>query len=912
MVKNRKVNNGWLVCDSCHGAGYIEGIPCATCHGHGVGWFGASHWLFVDWSSSWLAIGQKQLGRRILLILDLALYLAALSGWIVLVWQVGQASNWFIDWTQIGQAAWWLTPTWPKRWFAWSFLFTLAAIYRLIRNTQAIKLPRLDVDEQLLPPADWLAVFQLPRKRLLNLINQLPTEVMLSLERALLSSAGHGHSQITAEQWFQVLLADPVVKSLLFRLNLDGKAIADKLGKHQTKDKAKVQSISLSVEVRSAIIQGVASAWSLGEVPLTVDFLAPLIKQSQLIKEIIYDTGAKEDKFSDVANWFHINRRLAKTYLQIRDSAQFKPGSNMDRAYTAVATPFLNQYSYDLTLAAKNNQLSLCVARTTELSQILEAWSAGRMGVVLVGPEGVGKKSLAYGLAQLMVAEDVPVFLQDKRLVEVDLATLLGGSGPEEAQGKLARIISEVNQAGNIILFIDGIEKIAGLSSGQEQSLDLSDILANALQRGALRCLTTVDQADYQEHLAKRSIGANLAKIDIAEPDNQQMMTIAESWASYWERRLGVIFTYAALETAKLASQRYASDPAQPARFLNVLEASARQAAKQGAPRLVSDEVVRAYASQAFGVPMQQVGQQESELLLNLEETIHQRLIGQEEAVDMVAASLRRARVELRDISKPIANFLFLGPTGVGKTELAKTLAEVYFGDENSMIRLDMSEYQQPDSVNKMIGGNGEAGYLTEAVRQKPFSLVLLDELEKAHPDILNLFLQVFDDGRLTDAQGRTIDFSNTIIIATSNAGALYIREQVKAGADLGAIRQWVMDNELVKVMRPELINRFDGVVVFRPLNIEDMQAIARLQLNKIGRQLADKNINFQVSDQGLIYLAKAGFDPEYGARPLKRLLQDTINNTLAENLLAKTLKRRDTVLINEQGQVEIVSAAAL
>ena len=223
-----------------------------------------------------------------------------------------------------------------------------------------------------------------------------------------------------------------------------------------------------------------------------------------------------------------------------------------------------------------------------------------------------------------------------------------------------------------------------------------------------------------------------------------------------------------------------------------------------------------------------------------------------------------------------------------------------------------MSEYQRPDSVNKMIGGNGETGYLTEAVRRKPFSLVLLDELEKAHPDILNLFLQVFDDGRLTDAQGRTIDFSNTIIIATSNAGALYIREQVKAGADLGAIRQWVMDNELVKVMRPELINRFDGVIVFRPLNIEDMQAIARLQLNKIGRQLADKNINFQVSDRGLVYLAKAGFDPEYGARPLKRLLQDTINNTLAENLLAKTLRRRDTVLINEQGQVEIVSAAAL
>lgn len=912
MVKNRKINNGWLICEACQGSGYTEGRNCPTCHGQGVGWFGAGHWLFIDWAFSWPVIWQKQLSRRILLVLDLLLYLAAISGWLILIWQIGQATAWFIDWSSLSQAAWWLRPIWPLRWFAWSLFFALIAIYRLIRSNRSIKLPRLEIDEQLLSPTDWPAVFQLPKKCLINLADQVPEEVIFSLEKSLLAASKSGLSQITAEQWFQVLLTDSLVKSLLFRLNLDGVAISEKLARHQVKNQIHTQSISLSSEVRSALIQGVASAWSLGEIPLTVDFLAPLIKQSQLIKEIIYDTGAKEDKFSDVANWFHINRRLAKTYLQIRDSAQFKPGSNMDRAYTAVATPFLNQYSYDLTLAAKNNQLPLCVARQTELGQILEAWSAGRMGVVLVGPEGVGKKSLVYGLAQLMVAENVPTFLQDKRLVEVDLATLLGGSGPEEAQARLAQIISEVNQAGNIILFIDGIEKIAGLSSGQEQSLDLSDILANALQRGALRCLTTVDQADYREYLAKRAIGANLAKIDIVEPDNQQIMTIAQSWASYWERRMGVIFTYAALDTAKLASQRYASEPAQPARFLSVLEASARQAAKLPPPRLVSDEVVRDYASQAFGVPMQQVGQQESELLLNLEETIHQRLIGQEEAVDMVAASLRRARVELRDISKPIANFLFLGPTGVGKTELAKTLAEVYFGDEGSMIRLDMSEYQQPDSVNKMIGGNGETGYLTEAVRQKPFSLVLLDELEKAHPDILNLFLQVFDDGRLTDAQGRTIDFSNTIIIATSNAGALYIREQVKSGADLSTIRQWVMDNELVKVMRPELINRFDGVIVFRPLNIEDMQAIARLQLNKIGRQLADKNINFQVSDQGLVYLAKAGFDPEYGARPLKRLLQDTINNTLAENLLAKTLKRRDTVLINEQGQVEIVSAAAL
>ncbi len=910
MAKSRNDNN-WLTCPHCGGHGLVNGEKCNHCNSQGIGWLSAGWWFYAKWSDSLSLVQQKRLVKKLFLLFDLVIYLIVFSGWLFFAWRFGQETNWFSDLSRVVQISFWITPTEIIRYLVWTIVASLFLVYRLSRQVSKVKIPDFNQEVDDLIIGNWNNVKNLPPKQKVNVIEYLPETVIDKLGQATVIASSLKADLVSADHFFLALLDDSKVKQAFFRLGLEIKEIADKVKKNQAIGQAK-KVIGLSTEVQTALIQGAATAWSSNEAPLITDFLAPAARNSQVAKEVVYEAGIKEDSLASMSEWLHINQRLAKQYRQIRDMAQFKPASNMDRAYTAVATPFLNQFAHDLTAAAKNNQLPLCVARHLELNQIIEAWSAGRMGVVLVGSEGVGKKSVVYGLAQLMVAENVPSFLQDKRLVEIDLASLLGGVAAEEAQNRLARILYEVNQAGNIILFINNLEKITGLTVGADGGLDLSDILAEALQRGAIRFLSATLTDNYRDQLARRSLGSALAKVNIEEPDEQQIMIIGESWASYWERLLGVMFTFGALATAKLASQRYASEPAQPARFLKVLEAAARQVVASSKDKIVNEEAVRAYASQAFGVPMQQVGQQESEMLLNLEATIHERLIGQEEAVDMVSASLRRARVELRDSKKPIANFLFLGPTGVGKTELAKTLAQVYFGDEEAMIRLDMSEYQQNDSVNKMIGGNGENGYLTEAVRQRPFSLILLDEIEKAHPDILNLFLQVFDDGRLTDAQGRTVDFSNAIIIATSNAGANYIREQVVAGTDLGIIRQSVLDNELTKVMRPELINRFDGVIVFRPLNISDMKAITGLQLKKMEQQLADKNIFFQVTEAGLMKIAEAGFDSEFGARPLKRLLQDTVSNQLAEALLAKKLKRRDTVLINDLGQVEIVSASAL
>jgi ATP-dependent Clp protease ATP-binding subunit ClpA len=288
-------------------------------------------------------------------------------------------------------------------------------------------------------------------------------------------------------------------------------------------------------------------------------------------------------------------------------------------------------------------------------------------------------------------------------------------------------------------------------------------------------------------------------------------------------------------------------------------------------------------------------------------------MINQEEAVKMVSASLRRARAQMREGKRPIASFLFLGPTGVGKTELAKTVSDIYFGDEKFMIRLDMSEYQHPDSIKKMIGDeSGVIGYLTEAVRKSPFSLVLLDEFEKAHPNILNLFLQVMDDGRLTDGQGRTIDFTNSIIIATSNAGANYIQEEIFKGTDINTIKTVLINDYLNKVMRPELINRFDGVIVFEPLSMENVVLVAKLMINGVKKILEAKGISLRAEEDGIRILAKAGYDPKFGARPLRRLIQERVEDIIANKILAGELKRRDIIVINNQGEIEIEKASVL
>jgi ATP-dependent Clp protease ATP-binding subunit ClpC len=582
----------------------------------------------------------------------------------------------------------------------------------------------------------------------------------------------------------------------------------------------------------------------------------------------------------------------------------------MDRAYTALATPVLNNYGYDLTLAAKWGRLQLCVARDKEIAAVFDGLKSGDNGVLLTGPEGVGKKTIIEGIAREMVTEEkVPDFLRDKRLIELDVARLVSGATAAEAEARLLMIIDEINRAGNIILFIDNLENIIGITAGAEGSLELSEVLATQLEKGFLRCLATASDQNFSRHVERSAIARVMARIKISEPGTDQAIQILESKIGYLEAKNNIFFSYNAIEAAAELSAKFIHDKSLPEKALEILEKTAvRSAGEHKGKRYVCDKNdVAVTINQITEIPVQDLGGVESEKLLKLEEEIHKYMIDQEEAVNMVANSLRRARTEMREGKRPIASFLFMGPTGVGKTELAKTISRVYFHKKDLLIRLDMSEYQEEDSIKKMIGdADGTKGYLTEAARQKPFSLILLDEFEKANPKIFNLFLQVMDDGRLTDGEGRTIDFTNSIIIATSNAGSNYIQEEIIKGAPIEQIKNSLINEQLNKIMRPELINRFDGIIVFKPLSEADIVAIARLMLADVAGMLKAKGVELAISEAGLVKIAHLGYDPKFGARPLRRLIQEKIEDEIAKKILSNELARRDTVVINDNAEIEI------
>ena len=801
----------------------------------------------------------------------------------------------------------------------WLSLFTDAVLMSLVqreRQTERLMPHGPFVDPQV---ADSAAVFAGRGMKRVDLLTLMTPTARLVLERAFRQAHRFGQTHVGPLHVLAALLMDREVSALLVRLEVPRSRLMELVGRQLSRS----ANVPLNGRpAREILARAYLEARSHRQPRIDVpELLVATTEVGSEAQAVLDDVGVEAAVVRHAAEWANVERELRERWRGYRRQARFKPKGVMDRAMTAQATPMLDRFSTDLTAMARAGALPMTVDREPELNAMFQLLEGGRYHVVLVGEPGVGKTSILHALAERMVTEDVPAQLQDKRLVSLSIPRLVAGaSGVGGVEERLTNILYDVAKSGNIVLVLENVEGLVGVSSSGGANLDLSEIFASALGQGAFLAIGTTTPTAYRTSIEQSSgLFRAFRRVDVREVDADGALVIAMAKAPFVEFKHKVFFSYRALEKAVALSSRYIHERSQPEKSLTLLEeaaASVHRRRKEHA--LVTADDVAKVISEKTQVAVTEVSASESEKLLHMEERLHERIVGQEEAVHAVASALRRARAELRDMKRPVANLLFLGPTGVGKTELAKALAEVYFGREQAMVRLDMSEYQELSSLSRLLGaapgyaGNAGGGYLTEAVRQNPFALVLLDEIEKAHPDILNVFLQVMDDGRLTDSQGRTIDFTNTIIIATSNAGTDIVQAQLKDGAKIEAIKQELMSGALAKYFRPEFLNRFDNIVVFQPLTQGEIEQITAMLLAKVAAQLQPRGILLRASPEAVRELAQIGFDPLFGARPLRRTIQERVDDALAKFLLSGKLGRRDVAVLEPGGVIRVEKAAEL
>ena len=648
----------------------------------------------------------------------------------------------------------------------------------------------------------------------------------------------------------------------------------------------------------------------------------------------------------------------------------------------------LSEFSRDLTAAARTGKLDPVIGRDDEIQRVIQILSRRtKNNPCLIGEPGVGKTAIAEGLAEKIAAGDVPDNLLDKKLLSLDLSGMVAGTKYRgEFEERIKKVMQEAKKDGNIILFIDEIHTIVGAGSA-EGAVDAANILKPALSRGEIQIIGATTLNEYRKYIEKdAALERRFQLATVGEPSQEAALEILKGLRQKYEQHHGLHITDEALKAAVEPSSRYINDRFLPDKAIDLMdEAASRVRMEQEEPseelksleeklntiaadkeaaitsqdfekatqlrdtekeykkqldaerdkrrksnqphRDVTEEDIAAVVSGWTGVPVTRLTEDESQRLLHMEETLHKRVVGQDEAVKAVARAIRRGRVGLKDPKRPIGSFLFLGPTGVGKTELCKSLAEAMFGDENAMIRIDMSEYMERHTVSRLVGspqgyvGHDEGGQLTEKVRRKPYSVVLFDEIEKAHEDVWNIMLQILDDGRITDSQGRTVDFKNTVIVMTSNIGAKALTDAgAKLGVDAGdkkaaedadksyeQAKETVME-ELRRTFRPEFLNRIDDIIVFRALTEQDIEEVARRILKTVANRMESMGIHLDASEEAVKELAREGFDPKYGARPLRRAIQSKVEDTVAERMLDGTLKAGDTAKLSVEDDKLVVT----
>ncbi|MDO8558034.1 MAG: ATP-dependent Clp protease ATP-binding subunit [bacterium] len=575
----------------------------------------------------------------------------------------------------------------------------------------------------------------------------------------------------------------------------------------------------------------------------------------------------------------------------------------MNRAWTARPTYHLDQYAQDLTDLARAGYAGFLVGHREEVGIVLRILNrATKNNVLLVGETGSGKTTIVEHIAWLINREEVPQKLFDKRLVVLDVGLLVAGTkNIGDLHRRVVEVMNDIARAGNIILAIPEIHTL--LTTGSGEGISISTVLGPMFSGGAFQVIGLTDAKNYHAVIEPHAeFKNNFDTAEVKEIDEKDALRVLSGRARILEDVEGIAISYPALKKTVELSARYIHDKLFPAKALDLLGEGVELVKRNKKSMLIENDIA-ALVSERTGIPVSNVTREESKTLLGLNEEIHKHIIDQEEAVNAVADILRQSRAGVRRQNAPVGSFLFIGPTGVGKTECAKALAEVYFKSEKSMVRFDMSEFQTRESVYRLIGSpdGGEPGQLTERMKHNPYSLLLLDEFEKAHANILDIFLQVLDDGRVTDAAGTTIDFTNAIIIATSNAHSLFVLESLRAGKPVSAIAGELKE-KLTAYFKPELLNRFDDIIVFKSLSPQDLMQVAQLQLKSLFIQLEkDRGIRLSITSQAVATLSQLGYDPQFGARPLRHVIRKKIRDLVAEEILKNNLVRGDSALIDFQ-----------
>ena len=750
-------------------------------------------------------------------------------------------------------------------------------------------------------------------------------------------------------------------------MELIGQLVAPPQGETALKEPKDPKDPQYSPRSRKILEQALEDAESMECTAGTEHILLALLKETDCVgTRLLFTMGVNIQKlFAAVLT--------AMGFDNDTIAEEFQYARNVGNKRTT-STPTLDQYSRDLTELAAEGKLDPVVGRDKEINRLIQILSRRtKNNPCLVGEPGVGKTAIAEGLAQRIVMGMVPDTVKDKRLVVLDLSGMVAGSKYRgEFEERIKNVVQEVREHQGILLFIDELHTIIG-AGGAEGALDASNILKPSLSRGEIQLIGATTLEEYRKYIEKdAALERRFQPVTVEEPSAEETMEILRGLRPYYEKHHGVEITDEALDAAVKMSQRYINDRFLPDKAIDIIDEAASRiqlAGYQSAPemeayelelsalrdekeeavksadlsrakavqarqleveeemeklrakterrnkrkKLVVDEAaVAATISDWTKIPLQRLTEGESKRLARLEKELHKRVIGQEEAVKAVAQAVKRGRVGLKDPNRPIGSFLFLGPTGVGKTELSKALAEAVFGSEQAMIRVDMSEYMEKHSVSKLIGsppgyvGYEEGGQLSEKVRRNPYSVLLFDEIEKAHPDVFNILLQVLDDGHITDAQGRKIDFKQTIIIMTSNAGAQAIMEPTRLGfmsgndekKDYERMKGGVME-EVRRIFKPEFLNRIDEIIVFHVLNKEHIKKIVTLLMKTLEKRCAEQmDIHLSVTGAVKEFIAEKGSDNKYGARPLRRAIQSRIEDTLANEILEGKIKRGDQVQV--------------